>query len=257
MLENLRRHFLDRHLSAIAHRPRYVPGCATVQNITCQYADAASFATTYRDIFLARAYHFSPTDDTPRILDCGANIGLASLYWKRAFPDARITAFEPDPSISEVLRRNLTTWGFPDIEVVQAAVGNRDGHAIFQPDHADGGRVTSIKENPTGLEVKVVDLSRWLTEPIDLLKIDIEGAEVDLLNTCRNNLGTVANLIVEYHDIPGEPQRLDELLKVLREAGFRYHSFSKALPVKPLATSYGPSGTPQMIDVFATRNRAA
>jgi hypothetical protein len=56
-----------------------------------------------------------------------------------------------------------------------------------------------------------------------MLKIDIEGAEVPVLLDCRDALGHVRHLFVEYHAYPGQPQTLPDLLTVLTEAGFRYY----------------------------------
>lgn len=254
MRAKLRQLIQDRQLQSIAARPRHQSGSAAIGHDHFEYVDALSFSVSYQEIFLNRAYHFLSDHPAPRILDCGANIGLAGCYWKRVYPGARITAFEPDPLIAAVLRRNLAAWGGADVEVVEAAVSDRAGAAHFVSDHADGGRLAEEDSGDGGLRVSTVDLRSWLDEPVDMLKMDIEGAETDLLNTCRDRLGSVANLIVEYHDPAHGPQRLDEVLAVLRHAGFRYHTFSKAHPVKPLATPYGPSGTPQYIDIFATRH---
>ena len=64
---------------------------------------------------------FCSTQPTPRILDCGANVGLASLYFKRLYPQARITAYEADPDIYQCLRNNLRRNGASDVETIQAA----------------------------------------------------------------------------------------------------------------------------------------
>src|SRR5438045_4004967 len=62
--------------------------------------EPGAFLAQWNAIWERGHYAFSTTNPAPRILDCGANVGLASLYWKRTHPGARITAFEADPKIA-------------------------------------------------------------------------------------------------------------------------------------------------------------
>ena len=70
--------------------------------------------------------------------------------------------------------------------------------------------------------IRLKELLEKETE-IDLLKIDIEGAEVEVLNDCVENFHRVKLLFVEYHSFTNEEQKLDDLLGVLKKAGFRYY----------------------------------
>ena len=78
-------------------QPRRTPGMLRLMDLEIEYVDALSLAPQWHDIFVRRTLDFRPATDTPLVLDCGANIGLASIWIKRAFPRARITAFEADP----------------------------------------------------------------------------------------------------------------------------------------------------------------
>ena len=77
--------------------PRRVPGVININDIPIYYADFHSFYEQSNQIFMAGAYGFHCQNRTPLILDCGAHIGLASLYFASEFPEAKIMAFEADP----------------------------------------------------------------------------------------------------------------------------------------------------------------
>ena len=65
----------------------------------------------WNDIFVKRTLAFATASPAPRILDCGANVGLASLFFRRAYPHARITAYEADPALFAILQANLGANG--------------------------------------------------------------------------------------------------------------------------------------------------
>jgi hypothetical protein len=95
----------------------------------------------------------------------------------------------------------LRSFGHDDVEVTRGAVSDHNnGTMNFAPDHADGGRLA-----PNGQEeVKVVRMRDWLNEPIDLLKLDIEGAEFDVIKDCDDRLSIVKCLFVEYHSLASQ-----------------------------------------------------
>ena len=65
--------------------------------------DIPSFIWQFKEIFVDEIYKFDSKDEEPVIYDCGANIGMSCLYFKILYPKARITAFEGDPIITDVL----------------------------------------------------------------------------------------------------------------------------------------------------------
>ena len=248
----LLRPIFDRLEAArIARLPERKGGTTNLPGTRFEFIDPASFLATYASVFGARCYHFRTQSEQPRILDCGANTGLVSLYLKKVFPGSRITAFEADPSICSVLQRNLQGLG---VDIIEAAVWTEDGTARFSQDGADGGKLLSTDE--VGVTVSTVDLRDYLHDRIDFLKIDIEGAEIPVLQACDGHLDSVQNIAVEYHDREGHDQQLDVLLDVLRRNKFKYQVFSKQGPVKPLANRFGPGRVPLMLDIFCTRNGA-
>jgi FkbM family methyltransferase len=173
----------------------------------------------YKDLFAARIYHFDSQSSSPRVIDGGGFIGMSVLYTKKTHPGARITCFEPDPDIHAVLRRNVEFNGLHDVELVQAGLAGAGGSAAFLPDGADGGRV--VEEGGTR-EVKTVPLSSYLEEPVDFMKLNIEGMELPVLEEAADRLPQVREMVIEYHGWPGQPQRLGPLLDVVDQSGFRY-----------------------------------
>src|SRR5262245_29004385 len=103
----------------------------TVAGFVVQYIHDQELTAIVEDIFGAGDYRFDSHRRSPRILDCGAHIGLSVLYFKRRFPDARITAFEPSPDTFELLTSNVRGNGFSDVELVNSAVSDRSGTLDF------------------------------------------------------------------------------------------------------------------------------
>ncbi len=200
-----------------------------------QYGDLLTFCPQWLDIFVDQSLAFRSLTPAPRILDCGANIGLASLYFKRLYPHASITAFEADPAIAGQLARNLRVNG-TDVEVVAAAVWTRTGDVTFAADRADSGSLVNTETGPsrTSIRVPSVRLADIVArEPISLLKLDIEGAEAEVLRDIAPYLGNVDALLLEVHEFRPESRRLPELLQLLGAAGMRY-SVSHVTPLPDL-----------------------
>lgn len=203
--------------SALA-TPRYQPGEVSLDGLAIRYVDLLSVYMEYKDIVGQGIYSFEATNDRPRILDGGGYIGLSALTFKRKHSHARLTCFEPDPAMFEVLGHNLRSNGFGDVELVQAALAAGDGEVAFEPDQADGGRIGE----GGGEVVPTVRLSSYLDEPIDFLKLNIEGQELPVLQEAGDRLANVREMVLEYHGWADGEQRLGPILDLLDDRGFRY-----------------------------------
>jgi len=222
--------------------------------------DAASFLSAYRTIFEDEIYTFESVSDPPTIIDGGANVGLATLYWKQKWPKADIMAFEPDPQVFEVLEWNCEQHGHTDVDLIQRGLWSEDTTLQFQPDGADAGH---LKEDPLTMDrekalsdtvsVPVVRLRPYLDQSIDLLKLDIEGAETEVLLDCEGALDTVEHLFVEYHSYIGQEQRIDEVLRVLREAGFRIHVQPELTSEQPFVKLQQDNSMDNRLNIFGYR----
>lgn len=216
--------------------PRFQPGLIHYRGHRINYVDLASLASAWEEIFVNRVYDIGiPTGKKPFLVDAGANIGLTSLYWQVRYPGFRGLAFEPDPAIAAVLRENLRSWG-AQVEVHEAALGATEGRASFLVEGGDGGRV--IRDGETAARgvrsVPLRRLSSFLQHPVDLLKIDIEGAELEVLEEIRPQLALVGRIFVECHSLPDRPPSCGPVLTLLAAAGFRCQVQSDWYPPKPL-----------------------
>lgn len=190
-----------------------------------KYFDANGLLHSIEELFLQEVYAFESKTPTPNIIDCGANIGLSIYYFKNLYPSSRILAFETDPEIYNILKYNLEqVWEFKDVTLENKAVWHE---ASFMDFFSDGALAGSMVVNFNGQELEhvripVVDLREYLNKrPVDFLKIDIEGAENELIPKLSGHLGLVDNLFLEYHSISNTSQNLPEILSTLKADGFR------------------------------------
>ncbi len=176
------------------------PGRCRILGWDLEYVCAPALAGFIDSLLVRRLNDFVPDNERPRILDCGANIGFSVLNYKRQFPAARIVAFEPDPEFAPVLRRNLERNGAGDVEVVEAAAWIADGEAGWFCQGIDGSRLVPDRAaGPGTAVVRTVDLADYLADDVDLVKLDIEGAEYEVVEHLRDRLGKVKNLSLECH----------------------------------------------------------
>src|SRR5690348_6625614 len=71
------------------------------------YTDQEALGDMYRELFLERVYEVEGLPDAPRIIDCGGNIGMSVIWFKQRYPQARITVFEADPALADILAENV------------------------------------------------------------------------------------------------------------------------------------------------------
>ncbi len=202
-----------------ARNQRCVPGTFRFPFGRIHYVDIQSLLSQYQDIFLSRVYEVSMLTRAPYIVDCGGNIGLSVIWFKQKYPHARVMVFEADPAIAGVLESNIHNLRLEDVEVIPAALDLDTGSVTFHTDGADGGRVG----NGDGLIVECVRLSDRISEPVDILKVDVEGSEYgiirDLCNTGK--IGLIRHIICELHGYEATQRQIGALWNDLSNAGFR------------------------------------
>ncbi len=175
---------------------------------------------TYEKIFADREYFFEPIQPPKVILDAGANIGLASLYFAARFPAARIIAIEPEASNFGLLIRNTAV--FPNIIPIQAALWGEDTNVNvvdpgldkwgFQARNAEDACPDVVCHSVAGMTVDRIMREQGL-DFIDILKMDIEGGEVEVFNGGGAWLNRVGLLIAELHERyrPGCDRSLEQV----------------------------------------------
>jgi FkbM family methyltransferase len=187
-----------------------------------------SLSGLYGEIFCQELYESpKPLPAAPRIVDAGGHLGLASLYFLRRYPDCRLTTYEPNPHLAQLARQTLSQ--FRDrATLVEAALSTQNGTVNFHLTTEDPLNVTGGIENRESLSavsvlsVPQLDVREQLREPVDLMKMDVEGHEFELLPLALFEPRHVRNLVIEFHDIDQREDRFVELMGVLmHERGYR------------------------------------
>ncbi|MBU6182381.1 MAG: FkbM family methyltransferase [Verrucomicrobia bacterium] len=242
-----------RELERVRKLPRYTPGRTTFLGRPLEYLDSSSYYFLHEEIFKEEVYAFSSLNSSPRIIDGGSNIGLSVIYFKKLFPASRISAYEADPRIAEVLKRNLLYQGITDVEVRAEALWSCETELSFQCEGADGGKL--VKSMEKSIRVPAVGISDLLCETVDFLKLDIEGAEIEVLESCQPCLKNVEMIFVEYHSIAEQTQRLPDLLNLLRESGFRFFiSAPSVFSGKPFLQTETYCGFDMVLNIHCVRS---
>lgn len=232
--------------------PAFVPTTTNILGHELSILDAKLFLLGKEEIFDRKIYQFESPTDQPVVIDCGANIGLSVIFIKQLFPKAKIIAFEPDPKIFKFLERNTKNFNLPDVSIYNQAVWTQRGKIEFFPQGGLSGRIPFPED--TGLiSVPCVRLRDYLENPVDFLKIDIEGAETDVIMDCADKLDNVGALFVEYHSHVSKPQTLAELLGAFTKAGFRYHIKEAFGPKNPFIKHKTMLGMDMQVNIFCCR----
>ena len=234
-------------------KKRFVPTNSKVKGYRLHLPDGPSFVWQFYEIFFKRSYRFTTTKKQPVIFDCGANIGISCLFFKEEYPQAIIHAFEPDPTIFKVLSENLQRNQITDVQLYNAAVWKKEETLEFSSEGADGGALAT--GGTQTVKVKAIRLKDKIEAvgEIDLLKIDVEGAEVEVMRDCADALGKVQNIFVEYHSFNDQPQHLNEILEVLAKNGFRYYIENESSRKIPFVDKTGKYAMDMQINVFGYR----
>ena len=185
-----------------------------------------SDVTTFKHIFVHGDYKFDINPEPQTIIDAGANIGLASVYFTNKYPQARIIAIELAPSNFEQLLKN--TGNYANIKAVNAGLWHRNETLKFKEEGVSpwGYKVENeIEEECISVPGITMDeiIEKHNINLIDILKVDIEGAEVELFSqNFENWLPNVRCLVIETHD-----RSREESTKTVVNALSRYNFSSR------------------------------
>ena len=161
---------------------------------------------TFKQVLIERHYEFDRPEAPRFIIDAGANIGLASIYFAKRYPQAKIVSIEPETSNYKMLLKN--TAAYPQITTLQAALWRENEKLfLFDSGHGNHGFQVSDDQRQTqnhlggtpGLTVDAI-LRDAGQNRVDLLKIDIEGAEREVMSSSANWIDRVGVLMIELHD---------------------------------------------------------
>jgi FkbM family methyltransferase len=246
----------QQELERIKNTPRYTHLHTDLLGPNLNVIDGLSFYYSYKEIFEQEIYRFPNAKPSPIVIDGGANIGLSVIFFKQLYPDCKITAFEADPHVFQVLRSNLAEFDFRDIKLINQALWHTETILEFAVEGADGGRLAHAadQEQSKKINVNTIRLKSYLEQSVDFLKLDIEGAETEVILDCSDYLHNVKYLFIEYHSFYNEEQRLDELLHVLRQAKFRVQLQTQFGSPKPFLEHPTQLGMDLQLNLFAYRD---
>jgi FkbM family methyltransferase len=168
----------------------------------------------YDQVFKKKEYSKLGLEDVHVVVDAGANIGASSVLFAEMFPSAKVISIEPDSQNLELLKAN--TQRYDRICVVEAGLWSKNTHLrIVNP--SDEPWMLRFEESRDSGGVEAVSIP-WIIEnfdidTIDVLKMDIEGAEKEVLSGHVEWISRVKTLIVETHDRyqPGSSAVVEEL----------------------------------------------
>jgi len=194
----------------------------------------------HEEIFHAGCYDDINLPEHAFVVDVGANIGMFSIFIKRNYPDAQILAFEPAPETARILRQNLDLHGLSaDVTVHEVGLGGTadpaahftyypalPGNTTRYPDQKgpaivaltrfySSEKVAQRLYRGQDITVPVERLSAYLTDgrPVDLLKVDVEGDELDvLLGIDDAHWPLIRQAIMEVQDYQGRLGAVCDLL---------------------------------------------
>jgi FkbM family methyltransferase len=239
----------------LLNAPRYAEGHVKLFGKPFKYTDTYSLAYTIDHIFNRGIYAFPSDPDAPLIIDAGANVGVSLLYFKNRFPKAEVICFEPDQDAFSALEANVETFALTQCELHQAALWSEDSVIEFCSEGADSGVINEVGGAGVPTLVRALNLQPFLeNRVVDFLKMDIEGAEIEVLKACVNGLKNVRRIFIEYHSFEGRDQRLAELFQILEGAGFRLHLNNVGLSSKqPMIGVNTYLGMDLQFDLFGYR----
>ncbi|MBS1631992.1 MAG: FkbM family methyltransferase [Bacteroidetes bacterium] len=180
---------------------------------------------------ICKDYKISPC----QIVDAGANVGAATLFFKDLFPGSKIVSIEPENENFKQLEKNIKINGLKDVKCVRAALWYKNEELKVEEGFRGGVERElsfSLKKSNSSLPkeglVKGITLETILdyfpNNKIDILKVDIEGAESQIFDSFENTIAILSNvrlLAIELHDEVIDRFRF---LQFVEQAGFRHLS---------------------------------
>lgn len=161
--------------------------------------DAGEVMALY-EVFVKKAYEHKDASVT-EVVDIGAHVGSAALYFASTYPEARVRSYEPDPENFAML--TLNTAAFPRIECHNVAVSDLEGEIPFYVNVMSMSSSTVEREGSKKITVRSVTLDQILTGPADIVKFDIEGAEYRMF--AASKLRSIPRILIGevHYDLMG------------------------------------------------------
>ncbi|MGD8305248.1 MAG: FkbM family methyltransferase [Ignavibacteria bacterium] len=236
-------------------KKRFKKGKISFEGFKFVIPDYRSFLWQYKEIFVDGNYNFNSDSTEPVIYDCGANVGTSCAYFKKIYPNASIKAIEANPKIAEYLQTNINKNYLSKIEVIDKAIWVDNDGVELNFEGADASSVYTDGKKQGVNSIRLKDLLETENR-VDMLKMDIEGAESEVLLDCDSSLKVVRNIFIEYHSFAKSAQNLSNLLNVLEKNNFRYFIRNDSDRNKPLINKTNKSNPDidLQLNIFAYRD---
>jgi FkbM family methyltransferase len=200
------------------------PGTLSIAGCRIDYFNRSDAVFLVHEIFVNATYFFPSPTPAPRIIDCGANIGMATLFFKSLYPASAVIAVEPARETFELLKANISRNHLRDVTLINAALAEQPGSvAISTPGPGSIAATAGGRPGGSTASVQAITLSSLLDEPADFVKIDVEGAEYGVVREliASGRIGRVRHMVLEYHEADRRSEELQATLGSLRAAGLR------------------------------------
>jgi FkbM family methyltransferase len=199
---------------------RYLRGYSPVfqaelfNRLTIVHPPKAGLVESILEIWFEKAYFpkgFYIRKPKDIIVDVGANIGLFTIQAALKNPDAQIIAFEPFPENFDCLAKNINTFRLEQVSLYQYAISSSQGHGLISVNNLRsldcqlilGANSTTEVQDYKNVKVLTLDnlLNMAGIDKISLLKMDIEGSELDVFSSIsEQTLKRLFQIALEYHD---------------------------------------------------------
>jgi FkbM family methyltransferase len=218
----------------------------SIHDYTFEGTNFQELRNIVNEVFDQHIYYFETDTPNPRIIDIGAHVGIATHYFARTHPTAEILAVEPHPVSYSLLQENCNWNRLTNVTTLQAAVvpnpsfshekppsqttlfTDKSGEWLSSTSTQNGGW-NDGQEGMTEITIPAITLAKLIDDkPVQLLKMDIEGAEWEVLLRAGEELRNIERLILEYH--PQRDRQLDKLVAALQQ--FQLRPFPP-IPVSP------------------------
>ncbi len=202
-------------------------GSAVIAGYDIEFCEFSALEYSFNEVFVNQEYAFSSNSNMPCIVDAGSNIGLSVLYFKMLYPNSTIKAFEPSDANYLCLKNNIENNNLSSVSIYKNALSDEEGELEFFETEALKGALVD-KSNDKGVDgsfvVQAVKLSPHIEESVDLLKMDIEGAELEVLQELESSgkLKNIKQIVLEYHHIRKKEYALPAILSMFIDANLEF-----------------------------------
>lgn len=204
----------------------------SIHGYTLYGSDLEELKAIIKEVFQQHCYYFESEKKDPLIFDFGAHVGVATHYFKHIYPEAQVVAFEPHPRSFKLLQKNVEWNRLEDVLRIQAALipshSTAKNLTLYTDNEGTWLSSSSIQDRAwnggqddmKAITVPTITLANALAnagQKVDVVKMDIEGAEWDVLMSAKAELKEIKRLILEYH--PRRTRHLPDLVDHLEKFG--------------------------------------